>query len=109
MTAKEREAEELEADLDKVKAWFERVRARDWFDAQGRARAADGIASSERLLEDFVERVFHRELEEGPSLEPPVDLPWGEVPETGAASQPVPLRRPASRRGGRRGTDRTSA
>lgn len=89
------EAEELEADLDKIKAWFERVDSRDWFDAPGRAAAEAGIGTSERLLEDFIERVYHRELEEDPSLEPPVDLPWGEVPEGAVVPQPMRLRRPA--------------
>lgn len=41
------------------------------------------IARCEAALEDFVERVFHAEQEQGPSLEPPVAMSWGEgVPET---------------------------
>jgi hypothetical protein len=72
------EAEELEADLDKIKAWLRRVRARDLFDAEGRGEAEAAIARCERALEDFVERVYLAEQAEGPSLERPVQLPWGE-------------------------------
>lgn len=102
------EAEELEADLDKVRAWFGRVGARDWFAAPGRAAAQEGIAASERLLEDFIERVYQRELEDGPSFEPPLDLPWGSVPEDGHPAPLVPLRRRKERRG-RPGQERGTA
>ena len=78
------EAEEIEADLDKIKAWFERVGARDVFGADGRDRAERAIAKCERLLADFVERVYQAELEHGPSLAPPASIPWGRLGEPDA-------------------------
>jgi hypothetical protein len=70
------EAEEIEADLDKIRAWFARVAARDVFAAPGREQSQAAIVKCEGLLEDFVERVFHAESEDGPSLAPPADVPW---------------------------------
>ena len=73
------EAEELEADLDKIRAWFGRVKARDWFDAPNRAEVEGAITECETRLDDFTTKVFERESAEGPSLEAPLDLPWGET------------------------------
>jgi Protein ChrB, N-terminal len=79
------EAEELEADLDKIKRWFGSVAQRDVFGAPERASAEQAIARCEEALEAFVERVFHAEQEDGPSLEPPAPMSWGEgVPKTRA-------------------------
>jgi uncharacterized protein (DUF2267 family) len=72
------EAEEIEADLEKIKTWFERVCERDVFAVAGRARAEAAIGKCERLLEDFVQRVYDAETEHGPSLEPPADKQWPE-------------------------------
>jgi hypothetical protein len=73
------EAEEIEADLEKIRAWFGRVSKRDVFGAPGRERAEAAIARCAQLLEDFERRVFEAESEEGPSLAPPAKLPWGET------------------------------
>jgi hypothetical protein len=73
------EAEEIEADLEKIRAWFGRVSERDVFGAPGRARAEAAIARCAQLLEDFEQRVFEAESEDGPSLAPPAKLPWGET------------------------------
>lgn len=70
------EAEEIEADLEKIKAWFERVYARDVFAVPERERASAAIAKCERLLDDFVQRVYDAETEHGPSLEPPAGAHW---------------------------------
>lgn len=70
------EAEEIEADLEKIKVWFERVCARDVFVVPGRERAEHAIAKCERLLDDFVQRVYDAETEHGPSLEPPSPGDW---------------------------------
>jgi hypothetical protein len=72
------EAEEIEADLEKIKTWFERVCARDVFAVSDRGRAEAAIAKCERLLEDFVQRVYDAETEHGPSLEPPANADWSE-------------------------------
>lgn len=66
------EAEEIEADLEKIRTWFERVRERDHFGASGRAEAEAAIDESQLLLDDFVDRVFEAEaLNGGLSLDPP--------------------------------------
>jgi hypothetical protein len=71
------EAEEIEADLEKIRSWLARVVQRDWFGAPNRAQATAAVAHCEELLEDFVERVYRAEVDAGPSLEPPAALPWG--------------------------------
>jgi hypothetical protein len=73
------EAEEIEADLDKIRAWFERVSARDWFEAPGRAAASTAIETCQAMLDDFVERVYLAESADGVSLEPPASLTWGDI------------------------------
>ena len=90
------EAEELEADLDKIRAWFGRVRARDWFAAPNRPEVEEAIVECEARLDDFTTRVFERESADGPSLEAPLDLHWGET----AAGDVIPLGsdRPTRRR-----------
>ena len=103
------EAEEIEADLEKIRTWFARVSERDLFDAPKRRETEQAIAHSERLLEDFVDRVYRaEEVAGGPVLDAPVDLPWGEIDESSAVPDDVvpldqkrPLRkRPAARRAG---------
>jgi uncharacterized protein (DUF2267 family) len=71
------EAEEIEADLEKLKGWLGRVVERDSFGAPNRGQAEAAIARCAAMLEDFMERVYEAESHHGPSLEPPADLPWG--------------------------------
>ena len=78
------EAEEIEADLEKIRSWFARVSARDVFGAPSRERAEAAIARCGELLEDFERRVFEAESESGPSLAPPAKLPWGSQPTSRA-------------------------
>jgi hypothetical protein len=67
------EAEEIEADLEKIRGWFARVEARDVFAATGRAEAEAAIEGSQRLLDSFIERVFEAEQAQGGlSLDLPV-------------------------------------
>lgn len=71
------EAEEIEADLEKIRAWFARVEARDCFGAANKAAAVAAIDASQRLLDDFVERVFEAEAAGGGiSLNPPTQVAW---------------------------------
>lgn len=58
------EAEEIRHDLEKIRRWYRRVVARDWFDAPGRADVEARIATCEQLLEAFEEDVYAR-VEEG--------------------------------------------
>jgi len=98
------EAEEIEADLDKLRAWLARVVARDWFGAENRAEAERAVARCERLLEDFVDRVYRAETENGPSLEAPADVPWGTGTGGTGEGRVVPLHeagRPPRAEGGR--------
>lgn len=71
------ESEEIEADLDKIKAWLERVVARDWFEADGRAEAESELVSCEAMLNDFTEKVFLAESQEGHVTSVPPEVPWG--------------------------------
>jgi hypothetical protein len=83
------EAEEIEADLEKIKTWFERVCARDV--VSGREHAEAAIAKCERLLDDFVQRVYDAETEHGPSLQPPAETAWPERPTDGGhPAHPAP-------------------
>jgi Protein ChrB, N-terminal len=76
------EAEEIEADLEKIQTWFERVSKRDWFGAPNRDACASVIAECERLLDDFIERVYEAETQAGPSLELPPQLAWHDSPRS---------------------------
>jgi ChrB-like protein len=92
------EAEELEADLDKIRAWYQRVRSRDWFGAEHRLEVEAAIAKCETRLEEFTTLVFERESTEGPSLERPVEMEWGDTSE----GHVVPLTRGRGRRRAKR-------
>jgi hypothetical protein len=83
------EAEEIEADLDKIRAWFARVAARDWFAAPNRHAAEAAIAACELLLDDFVQRVYAVEMADGPALEPPAALAWGDFPRMAGVAPPT--------------------
>jgi hypothetical protein len=84
------EAEEIEADLDKIRAWFARVGERDLFGTANRSEAERAIARCAELLEDFVERVYRaEEIAGGPVLEPPLDLPWGSVADAAGGPHDV--------------------
>jgi hypothetical protein len=95
------EAEEIEADLDKLRAWFARVGERDLFGAANRGEAERAIVHCGELLEDFVERVYRAEESAGgPVLERPLDVPWGSVDDASTRSDDVvPLDRKRPSRG----------
>lgn len=82
------EAEEIEADLDKIKAWHDRIVARDWFGAPNRIEAEQQIAESEVLYHDFAEKVYLAETSEGPRTDLPRDLPWGTTAADNAGGVP---------------------
>jgi hypothetical protein len=52
------EAEEIRAEYEKIVSWFERVAARDWFEAPNRQDAWEWIDRSRASLEEFERRVF---------------------------------------------------
>jgi hypothetical protein len=54
------EAEEIEQDLDKIRRWYERVVARDWFQADRRAEVEAWLARCQSMLASFEEDVYKR-------------------------------------------------
>ena len=61
------EAEEERIEFEKIVAWFKAVSERDWFGAPNRDEAQLWIVRSEKLLEEFEERVFQAQSEAGES------------------------------------------
>jgi hypothetical protein len=93
------EAEEIEADLDKIRAWRLRIVERDHFGAPGRPDVDRAVKACERAYDDFVERVYRREQQAGGAvLDPPEAMPWGEVGEPGADVVDLPGERAPRRR-----------
>jgi hypothetical protein len=64
------EAEEIRADYEKLGAWFERVRMRDWFGAPKQKEAQEGLKRAEKLLEEFEGRVYEVQQGESTSRKP---------------------------------------
>jgi hypothetical protein len=64
------EAEEIRVEFEKIVAWFERVRARDWFGAPNQGEAKAWLERSEKLLEGFEARVFAAQEHEA-GMRPP--------------------------------------
>jgi hypothetical protein len=58
------EVEESEADLERLHKWFARVRARDYFDAPGRAEAEQAIERCAAELAAFEAEALAAELRE---------------------------------------------
>ena len=52
------EAEEIRSEFEKIVAWYERVRERDWFGAPNRAEAEEWLQRCAGMLEDFEAKVF---------------------------------------------------
>jgi hypothetical protein len=59
------EAEEIRQDLEKIRRWFAKVIARDWFGAVGRDEVTVWLEKCEALLEAFEEDVYRRTKDEG--------------------------------------------
>jgi hypothetical protein len=58
------EAEEIRQDLEKIRRWFGKVIARDWFGAPGRDEVTVWLEKCEALLEEFEEEVYRRTKDE---------------------------------------------
>ena len=52
------EAEEIRTEYDKIVAWYEHVRQRDWFGAPNRDEAREWLDRSAGMLDEFEARVF---------------------------------------------------
>ncbi|HTD78364.1 MAG TPA: Chromate resistance protein ChrB, partial [Chloroflexota bacterium] len=59
------EAEEIEQDLDKIRRWFDRVRDRDWFEADRRDEVEAWLSRCQALLSGFEEEVYRRQSADG--------------------------------------------
>jgi hypothetical protein len=64
------EAEEIEQDLEKIQRWFEQVKSRDWFDADGREDVEAWLERCRAMLADFEEEVYGRNGNGQPAHEP---------------------------------------
>jgi hypothetical protein len=86
------EAEEIEQDLDKIRRWYDRVKARDWFHAD-RADEVDGwLERCQQLLNGFVEEVYRRQ-ERASLSRAEEDDEAADVLVAEARLMPLPLRR----------------
>jgi DNA-binding transcriptional regulator PaaX len=56
------EAEEIAHDLEKLRVWFARVQAQDWFGAPGRDDVATWIQRCAQMLEEFYNEVHARAM-----------------------------------------------
>jgi hypothetical protein len=63
------EAEEIRNEFDKICAWFERVRQRDWFSAPNEPEARAWLRRCEQMLEEFEAKVYDAQ-DEGSSQDP---------------------------------------
>ena len=52
------EAEEIRSEYEKIEAWFDRVKRRDWFAAPHRREAETWLKRAKQLLEEFEARVY---------------------------------------------------
>ncbi|MGH9120397.1 MAG: Chromate resistance protein ChrB [Acidimicrobiales bacterium] len=52
------ELEENDVDLVKLRSWYEKVRARDRFEATGSAPCEEALARCDKALEDYANRVY---------------------------------------------------
>ena len=98
------EAEEIEQDLDKIRRWFDRVRDRDWFEADRRDEVEAWLSRCQVLLSGFEEEVYRRQSADGG---PEVTSP--EAPdERTTVLRPITPLRPARRRSRRPRTNGSS-
>jgi hypothetical protein len=55
------ESEEIGQDLEKIRRWFARIVARDWFAADGRRAVEEWIERCQALLDKFEQEVYRRQ------------------------------------------------
>jgi hypothetical protein len=64
------EAEEIGQDLEKIRRWFDRIVARDWFGATGRRVVEVWIERCAELLSEFEHEVYRRNPDDDPDAVP---------------------------------------
>jgi hypothetical protein len=87
------EAEEIEQDLDKIRRWYERVRGRDWFQADRADEVERWLERCQELLNGFTEEVYRRQ--EAGSLPSPDEK---DDEAGGAVAEPIRLMPSPARR-----------
>lgn len=78
------EVEESEADLERFRSWLDRIRARDYFDAPGRAEAHAAVERCAAALAAFEAEALAVEAPEPPAS-PVAGLPAAQPPAAPAA------------------------
>jgi hypothetical protein len=91
------EAEEIEQDLEKIRRWFDRVRGRDWFQAERRDEVEGWLARCQTLLAEFEEEVYRRTGSDGPNAADQATQMVKAIPELRPITALRPVR-PRSRR-----------
>jgi hypothetical protein len=86
------ELEEIEQDLEKIRRWYDRVRARDWFEAPRRGAAAQWLERCQELLDGFGETVYRQS-----ELAPPLVETTLTAPPPTSSRAPAAKRRPSRR------------
>jgi len=71
------EAEEIDQDLDKIRRWFDKVRDRDWFEAEHRDEVQVWLERCQTLLAQFEEEVYRRQAAGGNAELRAADSPPG--------------------------------
>lgn len=75
------EAEEIGQDLEKIRRWFDRIVARDWFAASGRREVEVWVDRCAELLSGFEHEVYQRNPDDAPDAAPdPLRLPFSPQP-----------------------------
>ena len=89
------EAEEIEQDLEKIRRWYDRVKQRDWFGADGSEDVERWLEKCQELLNAFTEEVYRRQEGGPPPSADAGDASLNELPPI--ASLPLARRKRSSR------------
>ncbi|MGN6359088.1 MAG: Chromate resistance protein ChrB [Thermomicrobiales bacterium] len=73
------EAEEIGQDLEKIRRWFDRIVARDWFGTSRRGDVTMWIERCQELLNEFEHEVYRRRGDDGDSDAPALPTPVANV------------------------------
>ncbi|HUY99030.1 MAG TPA: Chromate resistance protein ChrB [Thermomicrobiaceae bacterium] len=83
------EAEEIAQDLEKIRRWFDRIVARDWFGASRRQEVDDWIARCQELLDGFEHEVYRHHGDDSAAVGD-YPLPVAPLPARPARDADVP-------------------
>lgn len=74
------ESEEIAHDLEKIRRWFDRIVARDWFGASRRQEVESWIARCQALLDTFEQEVYRHHADDSAAAGD-FPLPLAQVPQ----------------------------